>query len=284
MKSVAVVETSVRIKATKRRDHYLPQGYLRGFIDPSRAKCPQPLWRYDVRHKVWSQRSTKGVGYQIGFYDYASIETELETADSAFLKLENNYPLIRAQMISNNFARWAEHRYFLLNYIQMMRARSLLFFEQKREEGKNLRALVIEEVNHEHRSVKVRSMTPVPVPDTFIRNRAIVQMREEIQKGASWLKDFNWALRYCDSPTNPFITGEIPFIVEGSCARLEDAMQHHDTLLFFPLCWQACLIGSRQFFHVETDRFASEDMRKIRRMYRQSANIFLVSPTKLDDL
>jgi len=32
-----------------RRDHYLPQGYLRGFIDPARRDEAQPLWLLDVR-------------------------------------------------------------------------------------------------------------------------------------------------------------------------------------------------------------------------------------------
>lgn len=36
--------------------------------------------------------------------------------------------------------------------------------------------------------------------------------------------------------------------------------------MFFPLCWRACLIGSRQYFDVQTDRFGPEDMRTIRTM------------------
>jgi hypothetical protein len=107
-------------------------------------------------------------------------------------------------MISSGFARWEEHREFLLSFMQMMRARSLLFREQKRVEGRNLLAWEIAEVNHDNNSIKLKSMTPSPVSSVFIRNRAITQMREEIQKGADWLKDFDWALRYCDSVTDPF--------------------------------------------------------------------------------
>ena len=36
-----------------RRDHYLPQGYLRGFIDPARQNKPQPLWKLDIASKRW---------------------------------------------------------------------------------------------------------------------------------------------------------------------------------------------------------------------------------------
>jgi hypothetical protein len=166
----------------------------------------------------------------------------------------------------------------------MMRARSLLFFDQKEAEGRTLRALVVEQVSPDRKSIKVRSMTPSPIPRALIKNRAITQMREEIAKGAAWLKEFNWALRYCDLSSDPFAATEIPFVLHGTCASLEEAVQHQETLLFFPLCWRACLIGSRQFFHVETDKSAPEDTRKVRRICREIAKVFLVSPQKLDDL
>jgi hypothetical protein len=67
-----------------RRDHYLPQGYLRGFIDPARRGFSQPLWHFDILNGLWSQRSPREVGYRNGFYDYVTNETGLSTADSAF--------------------------------------------------------------------------------------------------------------------------------------------------------------------------------------------------------
>jgi hypothetical protein len=265
-----------------RRDHYLPRSYLCGFIDPERTNYRQPLWHFDIPNGVWSERSPREVGYRHGFYDYATSEIVSETADNAFAQLENAFPAIRRELISKKFENWRDHRDFLLRYIQMMRARSLLFFDHQQVDGKNLRAWTIEEISPDRRSVTVRSMTPEPLPDTFIRNWTITQMRTEIQKGAAWLNDFNWALRYCDSPAAPFVISETPFVSEGRHADLADALRDTETLLFFPLCWQACLIGSRQFFYVETDRFGDEDMRKARRMYRESAKLFLLSPRQLD--
>ncbi len=220
-------------KKTKRRDHYIPQGYLRGFIDPSRQKHPRPLWRFDIPRNAWSPRSPKEVGQHRGFYDYAGVGVALETesADSVFLKLENDYPLLRNEMISSGFTRWSEHRDFLLSFMQMMRARSLLFREQKQKEGNNLLAWEIEEVSPDRESVKLKSMTPSPVSRVFIRNRAITAMREEIQKGVAWLKDFDWALRYSDSITEPFIISEMPFVAIGPCADVEEAIQRPETLL-----------------------------------------------------
>jgi hypothetical protein len=53
-----------------RKDHYLPQGYLRGFISPSRADLQKPLWCFDTKQKAWSEVSTAEIGYDIGFYDH----------------------------------------------------------------------------------------------------------------------------------------------------------------------------------------------------------------------
>jgi hypothetical protein len=281
MEKSATIRPIVSSK-TNRRDHYLPQSYLRGFVDPARLNHQQPLWHLDVPNSIWSERSPREVGYRQGFYDYTTSEIGLETADTAFGELERTFPIVRRQLIESNFEHWKDHRDFLLRYVQMMRARSLLFFERQHAEGRNLRAWVIEEISPDRRSVKVRSMTPEPLPDAFLRNRAITEMRAEIQKGAAWLNDFNWALRYCDSPATPFVISEIPFMADGHHSQLANALQEPETLLFFPLCWKACLIGSRQFFQTETDKFGDEDMRTVRRMYRESAKLFLLSPRQLD--
>lgn len=213
-------------RKTKRRDHYIPQGYLRGFIDSSRANHPRPLWCFDIPKNRWLAKSPKEVGHRKGFYDYvhAGALLENESADSSFLRLENDYP-----------------------------------------------------------RVKLKSMTPTPVPPAFIKNRAITQMREEIQKGAAWLRDFCWALRYCESVTDPFVISELPFSIEGVTPELEDAIRHPDTLLIFPLCWQACLFGSLRRFDIETDKLGVEDMRTSRTKYRAWAKSFILSPVQFDE-
>ena len=268
---------------TNRRDHYIPQGYLKGFIDPRRKDLPQPLWYFDKLNGVWSQRSPREVGYRHGFYDYTVAEMGVETADMAFAELENTFPKIRNELIRKDFKPWKEHLASLLCYIQMMRARSLLFFENQQKDGRNLRAWVVEEVSADRMSVRVRSMTPEPLPEAFIKNWTITNMRNEIAKGAGWLTQFNWALRYCDSPVHPFVATEQPLFSEGPPhENLADAIRDPEMLLFFPLCWQACLIGSRQFFDRETDRFGDQDMRRFAKVCGDRAELFVISPSRLD--
>jgi hypothetical protein len=269
--------------AANRRDHYIPKGYLKGFIDPGRKDLPQPLWYFDKLNNSWSQRSPREVGYRHGFYDYTVAEMGVETADMAFAELENRFPRIRKELVRKEFKLWRDHLAFLLRYIQMMRARSLLFFQNQQKDGRNLRAWVVEEVSADRMSVRVRSMTPETLPESFIKNWTITNMRNEIAKGAAWLTEFNWALRYCDSPANPFVATEQPLFSEGPPhENLADAIRDPETLLFFPLCWQACLIGSRQFFDRETDRFGDQDMRRFAKVCGDRAEFFVISPSRLD--
>lgn len=270
---------------TGRRDHYLPQGYLRGFIDPARQNEPQPLWRLDIPHKKWAERSTKQLGHLTAFYDYAGAGPELETlepADTTFLELENEFPRVREKLLSKHFRNWKKHLGFLLRYMQMIRARSPLFFEQKEAEGKTLQALVVQEVHPDGKTLTVSG--PVPLSAPQIKNWTIANMREEIQKGGAWMWDFNWALRYCESVAEPFVTTEAPLVIEGPTADIATAIEHPESLILFPICWQACLFGSRQRFDRGTDKFGIEDMRTTRRKYRHFAKVFLVSPSKLDDI
>ena len=260
---------------------------MRGFIDPARENLPQPLWHLDVPYKKWSERSTKQVGHRTGFYDYAGESPELDSlpsADSAFLELKNEFPVIRTRLLSKHFRDWRKHLGFLLRYMQMIRARSPLFFEQKEEEGKSLQTWTIKEVHPDGKTLTLTSMEPSPPPAPFIKNRTIAQMREEIQKGAAWLWDFNWCLRLCESVAEPFVTSEAPLVAEGPTPDVALALQHPETVLYFPLCWQATLVGSRERFDVGTDRFSSGDMRTFRRKYRHFAKDFLLSPAKLDDI
>src|ERR1700733_12489177 len=61
-----------------RKDHYLPQGYLRGFISPSRAELQKPLWYFDAHRKHWSELSPAEIGFERGFYDSRGLETNVE--------------------------------------------------------------------------------------------------------------------------------------------------------------------------------------------------------------
>jgi len=117
-----------------------------------------------------------------------------------------------------------------------------------------------------------------------IQNWTISKMREEIEKGPDWLEDFHWALRYTDSPASPVITAEQPLVCIGRSPNAATALKDAETLIYFPLCWQAFLFGSIRRFDVEMDRFNPDTLFRVRQAYIENGRKFLVSPQKIDEL
>jgi hypothetical protein len=274
-----------------RRDHYLPQGYLRGFIDPARENEERLLWKLNIPSKQWAEKSTKALGFVHGFYDYAGSGPEIDSlpsADDTFSELENEFPAVREKLLSlrrKGFRNWTKHLPFLLRYVDMIRARSPLYFAHREAAWKATPTWVVDKVIDE-KSFTVKSLEGSPPSDDFIKNRTIFQMREEIQKNGAWLWDFNWALRYTDSVSEPFVAHETPLVVDEVAKGVPESgiLQHPATLLYFPVCWQVCLFGSRQRFDRGTGKLDSRDTQVFRRKYRVFAKEFLIAPTELDDI
>jgi hypothetical protein len=109
--------------ARGRLDHLLPQGYLDGFTDPAN---PGQLCVYDVRRRRWFESGSARVAAIRGFYDYSPGSAPDETADQAFKTFEERFPNVRRELIAENFTGWKSRLEFLLEYAQMLRARSEL--------------------------------------------------------------------------------------------------------------------------------------------------------------
>jgi len=273
------------MKTTNRRDHYLPQGYLCGFIAPARRKLQKPLWCFDLHTKKWRERAPKEIGYIDGFYDYAIENTTAEHPDLTFQRLENDFPRVRAQIIQEGFSSWIQHKEFLLAYMQMIRARSPLFFDQWSLQTQTMTvATVTNVIEGPINRTGVQHDGFRATTQAEIKNWTISKMREEINKGADWLSKFHWALRYTDSPNDPVITADSPFISIGISTNVETALADPETLLYFPICWQAFLFGNIRPFDVETDRFHPSMLQKVRNAYCENGLRFLVSPQKLENL
>jgi hypothetical protein len=270
-------------KQRGRKDHYVQQGYLRGFIEPARSDLDKPLWHYDLEAKLWTEKSPGEVGWERGFYDYADANVHLEHPDVTFAQFEREFPLIREHMLGRSFKGWVkQHRSFLLGYMQMMRARSPLFIQQQTQQNRNLRGATVTAVGPGNQ-VTVDSLELRPFPENVVRNAVIGQMRQEISKGPDWMLDFNWCLRYTKSPADPFITGMHPLLLEGPAAMLEEAMKHPDTLIWFPICWQACLVGSLRRFDEGTFEAHRWVLDHERELFTRSSSGYVISPQKLFD-
>ena len=270
----------VKHKTRGRKDHYVPQGYLRGFIDPAREELDKPLWHLDLATTTWATRSTTEVGWERGFYDYAGPNVGAEHPDVTFAEFERQFPIVREHMLKCRYKGWVtQHRGFLLGYMQMMRARSPLFVRQQTVQNQNLRGATITAV--EGNKITVDSLELRPLPEPFVRNRTISQIREEIKKGPDWMWSLNWCLRYTDSVSEPFVTGPQPLLLEGPAPTIEHAMTDPDTLVWFPLSWRACLIGSLRRFDKGTDAAHPTLLLHVQEMFASAPDGYVISPCKL---
>jgi hypothetical protein len=267
--------------ARNRRDHILPKGYLTGFTDTGREDGR--LYAINVDRQSWFTTSPASVASQRGYYDYSENASPDATADQAFEEFESKFPPLRRELVTSGFSDWTKHREFLVSYSQMLRARSELFRQEALEQVNNSTLLTVAEV-------KPTSLTYTefdPQDDerlSLFKNLTITKMREEIKRGAGDFAGWHWCLRFTSDIAMPVVTADnaIALIGTGPQSR-DDAMRHPDTIFVFPICWQACLIGSTRKFDTETEAIHPSLLAEFHKLYlTQSGCRFAYSPTELN--
>jgi hypothetical protein len=266
-----------------RKDHWLPQGYLRGFIAPSRAQEDKPLWCFHRHSQRWESLSTTEVAFGKGFYDYSSGTDYSVVAhpDSVFARLEREFPQRREQMAADDFATWEQHKDFLLEFMQMMRARSPLAMQQQEAEVRQLRGSVITSVGADRRSVTVDSLEPRPLPEHLVRNMTISRVLQDAQSGIAWMGRMDWCLRHAQDENEPFCTTDQALIVIGTAPdqpMSTELLAHPETVVIFPLCWRACIFGSPLKFDKPYDRAHPTQLASLRADQKRLAHRFVISP------
>lgn len=276
-----------------RRDHYIPQGYLRGFIGPGNELAQKPLWVFDIPHQAWSQKSTKQFAYEYGLYDYSE-ESPSDTiaVDLSFAGLEQDFPQVRNEMSSDGFINWTIHKDFLFRFMDMMRLRSLLALSQMRQVANATRMLEIEKVLETSRDpssaeqtfetvkYKEKTFNDENEKQRLVKNFTLTEMRLALERPAPWLSSLSWVLRYTTDSNQPFVCSEYPLLMSGPETESPAALANPDTLLFFPISWRACLVGCPAQLEKETSEFHSEEVERVRRIYRGSATKFIASPRR----
>ena len=285
------------IPVRNRLDHILPRSYLEGFTNRQGQ-----LSVFDRRRRCWfeSEVSPSKVGAEKGFYDYSPGSTPDKTAEAAFCALESKFPNVRKDLIAGSFAAWGTHRDILLEYAQMLRARSRLFRAQAMGYARQSILGVVEEVVEEENpieagtirtSLKVKPYAPQDEAqhEQRLRNITITQMCMEIAKGAGQFSRLHWWLRVTEgSSSHPVITADEPVITYGSAPEApvlrEDVLLHSDTWTIFPVCREACLIGNigNSFkSEPETGVFHPSELAWLQGHYFKTDSGFVYSPSRI---
>ncbi len=258
------ISNSVRPSKRNRLDHILNAGYLWGFAD---LNGDGTLWVFDKKKRSWSARGVAHIAAEKGFYDYSPDGTPDATADQAFKELEDRFPPVRDRILREGYSSWVNYKNFLLRFSWMLGVRNRLF---RKEHNVWSRKAVTQLSNADPQRAR-----------ELAKNWAITDMRTQIKQGPAWFSDFDWTLRFTEDPNDPVITSDVPALVKGKAPELAKAVSDPKTLIFAPLCWQMCLVGSPSKFTEQTDRFHPNDLRRLRALFAKYADEFLVSPTKL---
>lgn len=266
-----------------RLDHLLPQGYLDGFTNPSR---PGDLSVYDIKKQRWFESGTSHVAAIKGFYDYSNGSMPDQTADQVFKEFEDTFPNLRRKLIAVDFSDWKAHLGFLLRFAQMLRTRSELFRQHSLADIRTRPMVRVKDFFTDpatgNTKIRYEELTEMAEErESLFRNMSITKMRTEIMKGEGELSELHWCVRLTTDYFNPVITADNPLILSGKTPKIEDALHDPKNLFFFPLCWQACLIGSRAKFDVETECFHPSDLRTLQLQYLCADCRFAYSPVRL---
>ena len=246
-----------------RKDHYVPQGYLRGFIHPERLRHSKPLHVFDVKRREWHEKAPAQIAWERGFYDYSPESDPDATADDAFRRLENQLPIVRERIRVEGYASWIEHHELLVSFAAMMAARSPLFRTQSTCQ-----------VLH---SLRVQANG-----EALAKNYSITQMRTEIERRRTEWARFHWVLGVATRPDIPFVTSDQVVGMWGNGAGPAEAYSSNDFWIWCPISWDMCLIGSSQpLSGPTTTELASEHIAEVQTLTRRQATVFVASPVRL---
>ena len=252
--------------AKGRRDHYVPQGYLRGFIHPQRRRQPKPLWVLDGNRHKWSEKATSQIGWEHGFYDYAPGSNPDATAEDAFRRLENDVPRIRDRIRANGHQSWTEHQDVLVDFAVMMATRSPLFRTQAASQVRP-------------------SLADGSTGDVLAKNFSITLMRTEMRRRLQKWKGYHWVLGYTKEPEHPFIASDQVVGMRDNAPPAVDALLRNDFWLWCPLSWDMCLIASSLPLNAgPTAALRPEDVSELQTLAKWQATKFVASPVPISRL
>lgn len=218
-------------------------------------------------------------------YDFSNDAIEAEHADVTFKKMEDQFPSMIEAIRTADFAEWKEHLNFLLTYMQMIRVRSPQFLV---EQGQELaEATVATVTSADHTENKLTYDNVRRLSEDEVHDFTLAKMREEFKKGATWMAEFHWQIRTTFDPKNPVTTSEAPLFVKGIKPNPERAMTMEiltdaGSEVWFPLCWEAALVGRIEPFDSDWVSFDPKDLNVLRHVVAEMAPQYLISPQIVD--
>ena len=134
------------------KNHFVPQFYLKGFIDPASKDLHNPyLWVVDLQDRIVMKKGPENVARIVGFYDWDELGDIAPSIEDIYSKIESRAAPVVARIRNNDFHMTMGDRYNLSIFIgfQISRtpfARSLVIDRIKNSGQEKLHEIVRNEV------------------------------------------------------------------------------------------------------------------------------------------
>ncbi len=107
------------------RHHFVPQFYLKGFVDPSSTRTRNPyLWVVDLQKRTVKRRAPKNVAKIAGYYDWEELGDGVPSVEILFSQLESMVAPLFSRLRSNDFRITLEDRLNLSLFLGIQVART----------------------------------------------------------------------------------------------------------------------------------------------------------------
>lgn len=100
------------------RHHFVPQFYLRGFVDPSSEGSRNPyLWLVDLQNQTLERRAPKNAASITGFYDWERLGGNAPSLENLYSQIESKTAGVISALRAHNFELSLQDRYDLSKFL-----------------------------------------------------------------------------------------------------------------------------------------------------------------------
>jgi Protein of unknown function (DUF4238) len=225
-----------------RRDHFVPQTYLRAFCNAEGV-----LWAYIVQRSLWIPTTPIAVGCEKGFYDFSPEVAFHKSVDPLFNAIESDFSKVGIANLTP-VKDWREHRRTLVRFAAMQSARTPRFAQDA--------------------AIGLRAQRE-DFDDAFERDHVRALMTVEARARDDWFQRLPWAIGYHSDESDPLVTCDVPVGIIG----FADA-----DVIFMPLSPSLCLLGGPTMPEGAWLPLPKLGVRNIRGYCAKVAEVFIASP------
>ncbi len=194
------------------KHHFVPQFYLRAFLDPNSTYPSDPyLWYYDKHLDEVKCRSPKNVAARVGFYRSPALERKGQSLETLYTTIESRAAPVLARLRSGRFFMSRSERRSLLIFValQIIRTplmRSVLLQELRRPAEDSFRAYIEDEarmqanldVYNESLSPRERRLTVEEIRKSFMTGELTITPNTDFVLAATLTNALSLVLRMPD--------------------------------------------------------------------------------------